>query len=341
MKVLLFPNGPQGWQTGVEDGFNHLVANGRIAEAAFHYLEDQVRKQGAAAALSAALRIAEQNQPDLIVLFHVAKLPIAESFMASLRSLKSKPKIVYDEGDMYGGWCKPITPAMKVVMSHADAVSIRGLGRFRDDVSRYNRNILYTPHHADIARFDQAPHVLRERQTPILLIGNRIRMGPRGRMPGATGRERFVRHVGRHFGDRFHLHGNGWDGFAGNRGPVDFQKQMEYYRNSRITVAYEHYPQIPFYFSNRLPIALLAGSLYVCHRHDGYDEIFKGRDFIFSFDSNDEACDIIRFLNSLSTDEIHARGLRAREFARKHYLPEVVWPNLINCFLNSTGQNEI
>jgi hypothetical protein len=341
MKILLFPNGPEGWQSGVEDGFNHLLSTGRIESVRLFYLGDQVAKHGASEALAHALQIAREDPPDLIVLFHVGNLPIEDSFMTELRQLSSKPTIAYDEGDMYGSWSKPVTAAMKAVIRAADVVSVRGLGRFRRELSRYNRKIIYTPHHADIARFDSEPYVLRDRDIPVVLIGNRIKPGLRGRMPGAAGRESFVKFMGREFPDEFVLHGNGWNGFVGNRGPVDFQKQMEFYRRSWVTVAYEHYPEIPYYFSNRLPIALLAGSLYVCHRHGGYDEIFTGLDFIFSFDTAQEAADIIRYLRSLSADETYQRGQRARNFALKHYTPQVVWANFVNNILIATGRDEI
>lgn len=341
MKILLFPNGAEGWQTGIEDGFNSLVLTGRIESVDWFYLQDQCGKVGAEQAIRSALELAERLQPDFIVLFHVGKLPLNREFMDRLRGLASKPLIVYDEGDMYGSWSKPLTSTMKTVISSSDVVSVRGLGPFRKVLARLNPKIIYTPHHADIARFDKEPYVREKRPMSTVLIGNRIGRSLRGRMPGASGREDFVRFMGREFPDRFALHGNGWDNFQGNLGPVDFQKQMDTYRNSWITVAYEHYPAVSHYFSNRLPIALLSGSLYVCHRHAGYEEIFKGLDFIFPFDSNGEAGDIIRYLLSMSTKERYERGLRAREHSLRHYTPQVVWANFMNNSLRLTGHDEI
>jgi hypothetical protein len=341
MKILLFPNGPEGWQTGIEDGFSSLASNGRIVSVDWFYLADQCKKVGSQSAITAALELAQRLQPDFIVLFHVGNLPLGKEFMDKLRGLKSRPVIVYDEGDMYGSWSKPLTSAMKAVISSSDVVSVRGLGPFRQTLARFNPRIIYTPHHADIARFDREPYVLEERSKSTVLIGNRIKRSLRGRMPGASGRESFVRFMGREFPGRFALHGNGWDGFRGNLGPVDFQKQMDTYRNSWITVAYEHYPAVSHYFSNRLPIALLSGSLYVCHRHDGYDEMFKGLDFIFPFDSHGEAGDTIRHLLSMSKTELHERGLRAREHALRHYTPEIVWANFVNNSLRLCGRDEI
>ena len=215
--------------------------------------------------------------------------------------------MIYDEGDMYGTWTKPISKSMKLMIEQADVVSIRGLGEFYKHVSRLCNHIIYTPHHADIARFDKEPYLLPERNNKLVLIGNKVKprlLGWIRRLPGAREREIFVKAMGAAFSNEFVLHGNGWDGFVGNQGAVEFQNQLDVYRDSWITVAYEHYPEIPFYFSNRLPLALMAGSLYVCHYHKGYENIFKGCDFIFFFDTNAEAIDLVNYIHSLSKEEL-------------------------------------
>lgn len=339
MKILLFPNGPDGWQTGIEDGFNHLVASGLAVSVEFYYLEDLCRKIGAKEALAGAAKLASEIQPDFIGFFHVGNLPLPQSFIDEMKALPSSPIIAYDEGDMYGSWSKPITPTMKTVIRAADVVSLRGLGRIRRDVAKLNPTIIYTPHHADIARFDRKPHVLEKREISTLLIGNRIKTGRGGRMPGAAGRERFVRFMGKEFPGRFTLHGNGWNGFLSDCGPVAFQEQMEYYRRSRVTMAYEHYPEIPYYFSNRLPIALMAGALYVCHRHGGYDELFKGLDFIFPFDTHAEAADLVHWILAMPDHEVFERGVRAREFALCRYTPQVVWSNFFKQVLHHSNRH--
>lgn len=333
MKVLLFLNGPEGWQTGIEDGFSHLLSTKVITDLRWFYLMDYATPLGTEAALAKAMEIAGQFQPELIVFFHIASFPISEGHLRSLRNLESKPKIVYDEGDMYGTWAKTMTKSMRLLMREADVVSLRGLGAFSKRVAQINPSIIYTPHHADIARFDREPFILETRENDIVLIGNRIKpriLGWIRRLPGARQREAFVKKMDCAFPAQFVLHGNGWDAFQSNRGPVGFQDQLDVYRNSWITVAYEHYPKIPYYFSNRLPLALLAGSLYVCHYHKGYEHIFQGCNFIFFFKSNDEAVDIINYILSLDRDELLKRSSDARQFAIRHFHPEATWSNFLN-----------
>lgn len=344
IKTLLFLNGPEGCQTGIEDGFNFLKATGEISDLKWFYLGDFSKRAGVGAGLVKAIEVAEEFQPSLIVIFHVGKHDITDKFVLALKNLASKPILAYDEGDMYGTWAKPIPKSTEIIIKRADVVSIRGLGKFYEQISRLNNRIIYTPHHADIARFDKEPYLLSERKNKLVSIGNKVK--PRSmswirRLPGARERERFVKAMGAEFSNEFVLHGNGWDGFAGNQGPVDFYKQLEVYRESWITVAYEHYPEIPYYFSNRLPIALMAGSLYVCHYHKGYENIFKNCDFIFFFDTDQEAIDLINCIQSLSKEDLLERSARARAFALKYFHPNVIWMNFLHNVLSvATNANK-
>jgi hypothetical protein len=340
MKILLFLNGPLGWQTGIEDGFTHLLQKNIISDLKWFYFHDYAKRSSLEDALHEMMRISENYLPELIVFFHAGDLPVTEKYMHDLKGLRSKPIIVYDDGDMFGGIRKPINKRMKIFLKTADAVSIRGLGEFFHTISKYNKNVIYTPHHADIARFDKEPHILKERKYTIVSVGNRIRSRiiPVFEMPGAKGREAFVRYMGKCFPSLFYLFGDGWKDFVGDQGPIDFQSQMEIYKNSWITVAYEHYPQVSYYFSNRLPITLLSGSLYVCHYHKGLQNIFMNCNFIFFFKSNEEAVDIVKYLLSLSNDDLLDRSKRAREYALKNFLPQIIWMNFFNNILRVTNK---
>jgi hypothetical protein len=333
MKVLLLLNGPLGWQTGIEDGFTNLLATGKLTDLKWFYFDDYSKLHSASKCYTEIIDISNNFLPNLIVFFHIGKFPINEGFLSSLKKIPSNPAIVYDEGDMYGGIAKPVSKSMKLLFKTADVVSIRGLGKWHELVNKYNRKVIYTPHHADISRFNKEPNIYELRQNDIILIGNRVKprfLSSIRRMSGAKGRENFVKIISETFGTKFKLYGNGWENFKSNKGSIGFQDQMEYYKNSWVTVAYEHYPEIPYYFSNRLPIALLSGSLYVCHYHEGYEKIFQEGDFIFFFKSNDEAIDIIKYIFSLSEDELLERAKRASEFAIKHFTPEVIWSNFLN-----------
>ena len=341
MKVLLLLNGPENCQTGIEDGFKFILDTGKISKLDWFYFDDYANKISSQKSREKMVEIANSLQPNLIVFFHISKFNIDEDFIQKFKKINSKPILVYDEGDMYGSWAKPITKSMKLLFKNVNIVSIRGLGAFYKKVKKINPNIIYTPHHNDISRFDSKPYILEKRKFDLVLIGNRVKprfLSSIRRLPGSAGREAFVKAIGEAFPKQFKLYGNGWKGFIGNQGPVDFYKQNETYKNTWITVAYEHYPAIPYYFSNRLPMALMNGSLYVCHYHDGYEKMFPNCDFIFFFKTNNEAIDIINYLLSLSKEELIKRSNHAREFALRQYHPHVIWMNFFNNLIHHATQ---
>lgn len=341
MKVFLLLNGPAGWQTGIEDGFSHLVASVRISDLKSFYFNDFAKRNGAGKTLEEAVRIAENCLPDIIIIFHIGAFALSEDFPTRLRNIASKPALVYDEGDMYGSWAKPMTKSMKILMNHSEVVSIRGLGRFADDVSKYCNQIIYTPHHADIARFDKEPHILAERAHKVVMIGNNVKPKLSGlirRLPGSRKREQFADYLSNSLGRDFNLYGNGWGRSNCNRGPVDFQNQLEVYKNAWITAAFEHYPEVPYYFSNRLPLALLAGSIYVCHYHEGYENVFGSSDFMFYFRNFRESRDVINYLLSLSKEDLLERSRHAREFSLKHFHPNTHWTNFFDKLILKLGK---
>jgi hypothetical protein len=338
MKILLFLNGPEGCQTGIEDGFNYILKENKIDSLKWFYYTDFAGKNTELAAKNKMIELALDLQPNLIVFFHLGSFRVDNNFLDACKTLKSKPTLVYDEGDMYGTWAKPIKSHLETMIREVDVVSIRGLGEFYEQVKKINKNIIYTPHHNDIARFDDNINI--ERCFDLLLIGNRVKprfLSALRRLPGAKGRETFVKRIGDEFPEQFKLFGNGWSGYRGDQGPVDFYKQNKMYQQSLITVAYEHYPNIPYYFSNRLPMALMNGSIYVCHYHEGYEKMFPNCDFIFFFKTNEEAIDIINYLLSLSKAELLLRSKHAKEFALRQYHPNVIWMNFYNNILKNVN----
>ena len=338
MKILLFLNGKEGCQTGIEDGFTYILNSKKISKLDWFYYNDYSNKNSEKAACNKMIELAYKLTPDIIVFFHIGNFNLDLHFFKKLRNISSKPKLVYDEGDMYGSWAKPILKKMKLMFQNVDVISIRGLGKFHDKIQKLNPNIIYTPHHNDIARFDVEPPKDEKRESNLVLIGNKVKpkiLSSIRRLPGARQREQFVKVMGKEFPKQLKLYGNGWNNFIGNQGPVDFYKQNEIYQKNWITIAYEHYPKIPFYFSNRLPMALMNGSLYVCHYHKGYEKMFPNCDFIFFFNSYRESIDIIKYLLSLSEEELSKRSKNAKEFALRQYHPSIIWSN----FLTNTLKN--
>lgn len=331
MKVLLFLNGPEGCQMGIEDGFSSLQKSGMISTLKWFYYNDYSAKHSVKECLNEILNISKNYNPDLIVFFHICDFPISINLIDELKKIPSKPIIAYDEGDMYGGISKRVSKSMKVLFKNADIVSIRGLGKWYDTVKKYNKNVIYIPHSNSLIRYTNLLDPKQSIEENIIFIGNRAqsRLGRLYRLPGAWAREKFVFKLGHHFNRRIKIYGDGWQEISANMGKLEFTKQVEVCANSLIHVSYEHYPNIPYYFSDRLPIALASGQIYVCHYHQGYENIFRECDFIYFFKDIDESIDIINFLLSLDRNQLLEKCKKAKKFSDQFLSPFITWQNFI------------
>lgn len=331
MKTLLFLNGPEGSQAGVEDGFTYLHSEGEISALKWFYFEDFSQKNSSIQCILKIIEIANEFLPELIVFFHISNFPINNELLSKLRKLPSQPLIIYDEGDIYGGFSKPISSSMKTMFKFSDIVSIRGLGKWYKTVKKYNKNVIYTPHCNSLYRLTKNIVPNEVKKEKIVFIGNRVKsvLGRIFRLPGALGREQCVENICKYFPTKFNLYGKDWTGFPGDMGKLEFFKQADICSNTLIQVSYEHYPNVPFYFSDRLPIALASGQIYVCHFHKGYDVIFKNCDFIYTFKTAKESIDLINYILSLNSKELYNKSICAKEFADKFLSPEIIWGNFI------------
>lgn len=332
MKTLLFLNGPEGWQSGIEDGFVHLRDIGEISELSWFYFEAFAKNNNTKDSILKMLELVNEFQPKLIIFFHVGKFPISIDFITNIKQCGSKPKLVYDEGDMYGGWAKPITKSMKILFSNSDIVSIRGLGKWYKTIKKYNNNVVYTPHSNSLYRISKDKELKTEKKYRFIFIGNKVTsyFGKIRRLNGSKEREKIVRVIADNFPNQIKIFGKGWNGIKGYQGLLDFNKQVDVCLNSWVQISYEHYPKIPLYFSDRLPIALSSGQIYVCHYHDGYENMFINTDFIYFYKDKNELLDILVYLNSLSEEQLYNKSIRAKEWCEINLSPLTVWSNLYN-----------
>ena len=135
--VLLALNGKPNSQLGIEHIFD--PANNKIiSQTTIFNLEYQSFLVGFENAWNEFVLMAKSTSPDIIFFFHVASIPLTNYHFNILRGQLPKTKIIYDEGDMYGGLAKRINTSMKVTMRNADAVSIRGLGKWERTCKKYN-----------------------------------------------------------------------------------------------------------------------------------------------------------------------------------------------------------
>jgi hypothetical protein len=334
MKLLYLPNEKvPGWQVGARTAFAQLHERGVLDDVeTYSFLQTPPE-----VARAEILELARRFGPDVIVATKIGRFPIDDAWLRALRATPSKPRLVYYDGDIYGRVFKRLTPATRAMCRHADVVYLCGMGNHaRMFEAAGAREIRYLPHNASAVQFGRAWEPTAARELDVVLIGNRIRGRielqdriPWARMPGAYDREQLVRRLGDAFGTRFAVYGTGWDGFAGARGPIAFERQHDAIRRSWISVGYDHFPGTPLYFSDRLPIALLAGVAHVAHYHPGYETMFAhGRELLWAR-TLDGVVDTVRDALARGPAYLDALGARGRAHALAHLTSETVYRELV------------
>lgn len=338
MRLLYLPNEPiiggQPWcQVGGRDALARLHDNGQLSALeinSFRQADPQI-------ALREIFQQAERFQPDVILFTKIGVFPVTDDWFARLRALKSGPSIVYYDGDIYGRVFKRLNSSTQTMIRNADLVLVCGLGQnaesFKDAGAK---KIRYLRHNASLRQFGEAWSPTGVREFDVVVIGNRIppRVAlqarvPWGRMPGAFERDELVRALGRTFGRRFAVFGSGWETFIGNQGPIPFERQHEALRRGWMSIGYDHFPETPFYFSDRLPIALMSGVAHLCHYHPGYDTMFQnGRELLWAHDVGGlvELAQVALSRGSAFLQRIADTG---RTYALENLTTEVVFAELI------------
>jgi hypothetical protein len=338
MRAVLLIHGASGSEKSIEVGFEGLIELKLLDSVTKFYYTDYASKFGVDATHERMKEILLESKLDLIFMFHVSKFPIKLEFLQFIKEMENKPTFIYDEGDIFGGWAKPITKSMKLVMSYADFISIRGLGKWKERIVKLNPNakIIYTPHTMPLIEKIGLDALNEERARKLIFIGNctKSRLGVIRRLSGAKERESYVRYVSSQIADDFEVYGKGWSDLPTSKGVLNFDDQLEISLENWFHFSFEHYPNISHYYSDRLPISLYGGQLYITHYHKGYDEIFSDRKFIFFYKNKKEALAIINELMLMETEELLNRSKAAHEFAKNYMLPKFVWSKTIIEILN-------
>jgi hypothetical protein len=334
LRLLYLPNElEEREQFGPRSVFEGMLISGELADyQVYSFLQEQKQKGSSSAALEGVCEVAEEFQPNIILWQHPGSFPIPAGFGCRLKNIKSHPVLIYDERDVYGGRRKPFTPSMHALAVDADIVFLVGMGKYADLFRRAGaRRIFYSPHCIDTLRFGHSWDQPDQRRFDVVMIGNLFRpMGMRPGLPGWKNRLLLAERLEELLGDRFALYGRGWDGIESARGALDFLKQENALRESWISVGWDYYDQTPFYFSNRLPIALMSGVAHVTNFQPGYEVMFQnGQDLCYARTVND-MIDIVRYLLSLPRSHLIEMGEKGQQYARTNLATEKVFRNIIH-----------
>ncbi len=322
LRFLYLPNENEpGDQVGPRMAFEKLHQQGVLsAYEVFSYLWEDRQSRDHAKTLSKLLEITEAFRPDVIFWQHlVASFSVDRSFLLKLKEFPFRPKLVYHEGDAYDRIIKRIPSPAQTILSVADLVFLVGLGDLASMVRKFCANpnaIVYTPHSYDAKRFGQPWTPTFERRYDVIMIANRGQTRiPGVYLPGGKKRQKLAFEMSKIFGERFAVFGSGWKGFAFLKGPVPFAQQEQIIRSSWVSINWGHYDEVPYYFSDRLPISLAAGVPHITNYQPGYEHVFRNCEGLYCVRSPAEGVEAARYLLSMPRERLNQIGVAGQWFA--------------------------
>jgi len=324
LRVMYWPNEPAHLypdftQAGGRDAFETMAANGTIsALEIYSYRVVRARFSTIAEFERAALGAIRAFSPDILFVQHLWGTDLSEGLWRTIRQELPQITLVYHEGDPFDRRVKRIDQATIAGLRHAHLVIACGLGSLAEILGEHSSTpVSWMPHCFVRSRFAARDPAAAIKTHDMVMIGNR---GNRRRLkllyvPGGRRRAEFATRLSASYGGRFALYGGGWSHLTtSSRGNLPFFQQEEAIQSGRITVNWDHFDGIDYYFSDRLPISLAAGVPHVTSWHVGYDHIFAGCPGLYACKTVDEALETCRWLISRSDDDLLAEGLAAKQW---------------------------
>jgi spore maturation protein CgeB len=338
MKLLYLPNETEldnkNMQIGPRKAFQHLLDEGELTGIEiFSFLYESKKCGNYREVRDKIISLAKEFQPDIIFWQHIDYFEINDDFIQELLNIDSKPKLIYHEADPYGRYIKRINNNMRVLFRHSDAVFMVGLGIFADLAKEAGaKRVYFAPHNFETVRSgsDWIPTSTRENE--LVMIANAIGYVkvPGRYFPGSQRRIDLGKKLSKRFGKQFALYGKGWDGLEASRGKLPFDQQEQAIHSAWLSINWDHFDEVPFYFSNRLPISLAAGVVHVTTWHPGYDQLFRDcKGGLYAAKSVDEAVELAQYLLSQPRDFLIEEGQKGKEFVFNHLEANIVYGNII------------
>lgn len=326
----------EGDQIGPRKAFSRLHQRGVLsAYTAYSYLIERERIGDHTRALQDLHAAIESFQPDVIFFQHLnGSYPVDAAYLRGMKAVASRPKFVWHDPDPYGRHIKPIDATMKIAVAASDMAVVKGLGYFSDGLRRAGaKRILFAPESFDDERFGKPWAAPSTRALDAVTIANLtcLKRVPFLFMPGGRQRQQLARRFHAAYGDRYAVFGSGrgWQNEPFCRGPLPFDAQEKALRSAWISVNWSQFDDIPYYFSDRLPISLVSGVPHVTNHQPGYEHLFPGARGIYFAHSPAEALDVADMLLSLPREQLIDIGEQAAAHARERFNATRVYADIV------------
>ncbi len=275
-RVLMVTNeSVAGSEAGFRDALDRLVAAAEIgAWAAAEPRAWLQQGEDWPEVVARTAQAARDLGPDIVLVLSPGGCPWRPDDVSTLLAAAgSGADVLYWEGDAWGGR-KRANAAMDAWAARARTVfSVAGGSQARRLVRGGAADVRLVLQTYCQVQYREALTWSAEREpggdrVDVLCIGNsavRRWWIPPG-VPGARQRRRVVTDLQREPLISFGVNGRGWSGPTA-LGALPYGQQVTAMRRSLVTVNWDHFPTLPSYSSDRLPISMLAGRVHVTTRH--------------------------------------------------------------------------
>lgn len=326
----------RGGHPGVDDALRRLVASGGLRQAHHHGVAEPTTSGSEAEWVNFQATI-ERDRVELVVLhhYHGRRSPDPRGFIEAVRSMPHRPVVALTCGDaFFNGFFRPSHPqVIRQACSHVDVVLTTSMGGNADAITGYGApRVALWPHAADPGRFVSGR--VRRSVPPefeVVFIGsrNQPRNPFRSYHWSARRRQHLIERLTRHFGARFAVFGKGWEGLPSARGPVEFDRQLEACRRSRVVVGGVPYSPARYYMSDRPFIQTLSGVPFVDLAVDGVGTVLRDGEHWHLANDEDGVLGRCEELLARPKGDREELGRLAATFVKDNHTHEARWRGLV------------
>ena len=259
---------------------------------------------------------------------HTQNVISPEKCILKIRSMLPQVIILASAGDGFSvNWLRPHYPfEFKEVSRCADITYSTQMGGAVDAMTNWGaKNIVYTPNSSCPVRF-KSKHInigQHRFEFDVVFVGsNNV-----GRMWNPLSRDlyesrarlKLVKELHGHFGNRFGLFGNNWDGVLFNHGVTPFSEQHNTFQRGRIVVGGNPYSLCDYYSSNRLFFEISSGVPTVELAVPRLDHVLRNQDHCYFCNSIDEIIETCDRLLKVDPEELYTLAANAADYiAERH-----------------------
>jgi hypothetical protein len=258
---------------------------------------------------------------DVLIVWSPKNFPSNQKEFEQLKKGIGSRPVLYWEGDTWGEFSlKPFFEQMFWWASISTILFTVSGNPQKEIFSQYCQNVVLIPHTYCHIQFKKEASVMPYRIFPeskIVMVGNQSATIPfiYG-MPGSGTRFAMAALMKYSHKQRFQIYGLNWPRWLGAY-PIDYKFQAKVVRDSIFSVNWDNFPSHESYASDRTPIALLAGRIFITTKHPGISLYGDEDNGLFQFESPFKILEASHEFISSDPEFVYRAGLNAHNWVKK------------------------